>query len=327
MKHPYLIHIPDEENWLFPTRSFADDGTIMEEQRNITLPQGDHRLFTFTDSLMHRSISQDACAPVFMHDHHKGFETFFVESGSMTLFVDGKRTLVEKGSVIHLQPYQAHGMIFHDPVIYRGSFHDWNCIDDAASTSALEQYHPDAKKNPEFMNMLIGSIDMHFREPAVDYAEAAAYEVSAVRHPDRPLAQFYLDGATLKLITARWENAGVNELWRAELEPGFHAEWTDYPSAQELYYINQGSVKFKVYDEEFVAGPDCLVKIPKFAVHSLEALEKSAIYDLGGLTEWYALLGDYMSIKKREPEKLKDAYAMSALKAKYGCQIKSFGYK
>ena len=327
MKHPYLIDLFDKDNWLYPTASFNSDGGIMEEQRTITMPEGVHRLFTYTDSVMHRSLEQDTNGRIFMHDHHDGYETFFVESGSMTLFIDGKKCLVEKGNIIHLQPYQAHGMIYHDDVIYRGAFHDWNCIDDAVSTSLLETYHPDAKKYPEFMGMLMENIDMYFREAAADYIESPASEVTAVRNPARPLQQFSFDGCVMKMITARWENGGVNELWLAELEPGFTAEWVDYPSAQELYYINKGEIKFKVYDTEFTAGQDCLVKIPKYAPHSMEALKQSAIYDVGGLTKWQAFLGDYVSVKKYDPERLKDDAAMAALRKKYGCNIKSIGRK
>jgi hypothetical protein len=103
----------------------------------------------------------------------------------------------------------------------------------------------------------------------------------------------------MKMLTARWENGGVNELWAAEMEPGFYAEWVQYPPAPEMYYITAGEVRFRVYDEEFTAYPECLVKIPKFADHSLQVLSKAVMYDIGGLTRWQALLEDYTSIRTR----------------------------
>ena len=327
MTHPYLININDKDNWLYPTNGYNPDGSLSEEQRTLSMPEGIHKMFCYTDSLMYPTQMEHFDGKVGMHDHHFGFETFFVEGGAMDLYIDGKRCRVEAGNVIHLQPYQAHGMVFHEPTIYRGIFHDWNCIDDAVATSSLEKHIPDAKKDPKFFGLLIANIDMFMREQAVDYPLAPISEVSAVRSPDAPLAKFELDGVTAKMMTARWENNGVKELWRFELEPGFFAQWEDYPAMQEMYYIREGAVRFKVYDEEFLAGPDSIVKIPKYAPHSLVTEEKTVLHDVGGLTQWYSLLSDRDSIAKTDPIRLSDPEATTALKAKYNCNIKSYGRK
>jgi mannose-6-phosphate isomerase-like protein (cupin superfamily) len=323
MKHPYLIDIKDPQYWLYPTNGYDSDGGIMEEQRTLSMPEGVHRTFCFTDSLMYPSKDVNGDA-VFLHEHHQGYETFFVESGGLDFYIDGKKCFVGKGSIIHIQPYEVHGMNFRDYTIYRGVFHDWNCIDDAVATGTLEQHYPDAKKDPKFFGLLISNIDLHGRERA-DFVEVPVGEVPAVRNPDKPMAQFKLDGVTMKMLTARWENGGINELWRAEMAPGFHAEWDDFPTTPELFYVVEGQVRFKIYDDEFVAGPDSLVKIPKYAPHSIKALSSSAMYDLGGTTRWYAFLQDRASILKYDPDRAKKPETMSALKAKFGCQIKSFG--
>ena len=325
MKHPYLLDMTDKDNWLFPTNGYNPDGSIAEEQRTITMPEGPHKMFCFTDSLMHPAtdLTPDK---VGLHEHHQGYETFFVESGSMLFYINGQKTVVDKGNIIHIQPYEAHGMIFRDYTIYRGSFHDWNCIDDSVATSLLEKHYPDAKKDPKFFSLLISNIDMYMREPA-DFAQVPASHVSAVRNPNEPLTEFRLDGVTMKMITGRWENGGAKELWRAELDEGFHARWVDYPTVQELFYVTEGKVQFKVYDEVFTAGPNCLVKIPKYAPHSLVALEKSAMYDLGGQTQWFALLQDWESIKKYDAPRANNPDTMDALKDKFGCMIQSYGMK
>jgi mannose-6-phosphate isomerase-like protein (cupin superfamily) len=323
MAHPHLINILDRENCVSATNGFYPDGEVMEEQRTLTMPEGENRLFCFTDSIMHPAKGETDEA-VGLHEHHQGYETFFVESGGLDFYIDGKKTRVNKGNIIHIQPYEAHGMIFRDHTIYRGAFHNWNCVDDTAATTLLETHYPDAKKDPDFFALLIKNIDMYMRERA-DFVETPVTEVSAIRNPDRPMARFDLDGVTLKMLTARWENGGVNELWRAELDKGFHAEWDAFPETPELYYVVEGAIKFKVYDEEFTAGPDSIVKIPKYAPHSIVALEKSALYDLGGTTQWFALLQDRASILKFDPERAKDPATKAALKEKFGCQIKSFG--
>lgn len=325
MKHPYLIHIKDPQDWLYHTNGYDKEGDVMEEQRTLTMPEGEHRNFCFTDSLMYpaKDLSGDA---VFLHEHHQGYETFFVESGGLDFYIDGKKCRVDKGNIIHIQPYEVHGMTFRDKTIYRGAFLDWNCIDDSASTRLLEEHYPDAKKDPKFFSLLISNIDLHGRERA-DFSEAPASEVPAVRNPSRPMAEFKLNGVTMKMITGRWENGGIKELWRADMEKGFFAEWVDFPATTELYYVVEGQIKFKVYDDEFTVGPDSLVKIPKYAPHSFVVLEKSAMYDIGGTTRWYALLQDRASILKYDPDRAKKPETMAELKAKFGCQIKAIGLK
>jgi hypothetical protein len=88
-----------------------------------------------------------------------------------------------------------------------------------------------------------------------------------------------------------------------------------------------GEVEFTVYDETFVAYPECVVKIPKFASHSIVAKTKSIMYDIAGKTLWYAFLQDRSSILHYTPERAKDPETMAALKKKYGCMIEKIGRK
>ena len=161
MKHPYLIKITDEENWLFPTKGYNRDGSISEDQRTIVLPEGMDRRYCFTDSVMRKSEMPEG--PLMTHEHQQGYETFFVESASMYFYISGKKTLVEAGKIIHMQPYEAHSFVFNGDVQFRGTFHDWNCADDSLATSTLEKHYPDAKKDPEFFSLLCSNIDLHMR--------------------------------------------------------------------------------------------------------------------------------------------------------------------
>jgi hypothetical protein len=95
------------------------------------------------------------------------------------------------------------------------------------------------------------------------------------------------------------------------MEPGFTAEWVKYPTNRELLYVRSGEVKFTVFDEEFVAPPESIINIPKFAPHSLEALTKAEVYDLGGQTLWASFLHDYMSIKTYDPKDFKTETILS----------------
>jgi quercetin dioxygenase-like cupin family protein len=323
MNNPYLRDMRDSGCWLYPTVAKDSSGNVGEEQRTIVMPEGPHRRFTFTDSLMHPSPPAKDGA-IGLHEHWQGYETFFVDSGSLDFYINGQKCRVKAGDIIHMQPYEAHGFVFLDRVRFRGAFLNWNCADDAFATNLMEQHVPDAKSDPKYFGILLKNIDLHMRE-AADCVEVPAEECRAVRNPDRPLAEFRLDGATAKMLTARWENGGLRELWRFEMEPGFRAEWKDYPESTEVYYVTEGKIRFRVYDEEFVAERDCVVYVPKYAPHGFEVVEKAALYDIGGVTRWYALFQDYFSLLKRSPERLSDGKTLDALKEKYGCPVKAAG--
>ncbi|MBR5702387.1 MAG: hypothetical protein IKX47_07950, partial [Oscillospiraceae bacterium] len=135
-----------------------------------------------------------------------------------------------------------------------------------------------------------------------------------------------LPGCSVKVLVERWENGGVKELDCAVMEPGFTAEWVKYPPLRELLYVRSGKVKFNILGQEFIADDECVVSIPRFAPHSLEALEHSEVYDLGGQSYWSLFFQSYEYIRTKEPERLTPE-TVEALKKKFQVQIKSIGYK
>jgi len=323
MKHPYLIDINDQDNWIFPQVLKRPDGTAGEDQRTIHIGEGVHRLCTVTDSIMYPN-NEAGQGNMHFHEHQEGYEYFFLDSGGMDLFVDGKKTCVEPGSIIFFQPFQAHGMSFHEPSKYRGVMHDFKNSDTARERALLKQKRPDIAESPDYMpRFVVPKFDSAAREefPCV---EVPAEQVSAVRHISRPLQTFELEGVTMKMITARWENGGVNEMWAAEMEPGFFAEWIEFPTENEMYYITEGEIEFKVYDEEFTAYPECFVKIPLYASHSIRVKTKAVMYDINGLPRWQAFLQDRAAILN-DPSRAGNPEHIENLKMKYGIQIKSFG--
>jgi mannose-6-phosphate isomerase-like protein (cupin superfamily) len=320
MKHPYLIDLNDSQNWLYPVELINPDGTKGEDQRTINMPEGSHRLFHVTDSVMYPSKKDD----LHCHEHQTGYEDFFVDDGGLDLYINGKKTYVAPGNIIHLQPLEAHGMQFHHPTKYRGFFHDLRNSDYSPDLAILRAKKPDAMKDSGLMKLRMGNADFVMREQP-EWIAVPPEQVAAVRNIGRPMAAFKLEGVTMKMITARWENGGVNELWAAEMDAGFHAEWEEYPTNTEMYYVTSGEIKFKVYDDEFIAYPECVVKIPKFASHSILAQTKAVMYDIGGLSRWYAFLQDRSSILKYDPERANKPETMVQLKTRFGCQIKSIG--
>jgi len=328
MKHPYLIDLNDRDNWMYPHAATRPDGSIIEEQGTINFSEGPHRLFCFTDSVVYPEPGADTDPnKIMFHEHQEGWEAFFLDEGTLDLYVDGKKAFVEAGSIVFYQPYQAHGLVFHSPVKIRGFFHDWKSTDTIPQRELLKKMRPEVLQDGYYQKHILSKEHDHFlREPIV-CREVPVEQMSAVRHIDRPMEAIELEGVTMKMLAARWENGGVNELWAAEMEPGFHAEWLPYPAHPEMFYITAGEIEFKVYDETFTAYPECLVKIPIYAEHSIRVLKKAVMYDIGGLTRWQGLLEDYASIRKYDPARAGDRDAITALKAKYGCQILSCGLR
>ena len=80
-------------------------------------------------------------------------------------------------------------------------------------------------------------------------------------------------------------------------------------------------IEFRVFDEEFVAGPECIVKIPKLANFSITALSNAVVYDVGGLPRWQAYMLDRASILQYDPERAKNPVTFAELRIKFDVQI------
>jgi len=308
---------------VFYAKTLGQDGQLHEEMTFVCPAVGDRKQYLMTDSIMYPVKGDETT--LFHHEHRNGYETFFVDSGGMTLFIDGKKARVEPGMLIFMQPYETHAMIFDAPTKYRGFFHDWDALDNIDELMLLEAHMPGARKTPEFMEATMGKSDNNLRLPPV-YKDVPTEQCPPIRDPKRPMAQYDLDGVTMKMITGRWENAGLCEMWLAEMKKGFAAEWVPFPDETEIYYVRKGKVKWTIYNDEYIANSESVVRIPKFAPHSLVALEDSDVYDVGGTTRWLALLQDIDSLKTYYPERAQDPQEIEKLKKDYNCRIKSISY-
>lgn len=318
MAYKYLIDLNNEADWLYPIVIQNPDGTVGEYQRTICLPEGEHRVFAVTDSVMCKT--QDG--KLHYHEHHEGYELFFVDSGGMDIIMNGKRGRIDPGNILFIQPYEAHGMYFHEDTKYRGFFHDLKNLDNAEAAALLRGANPDYAKDPSFRMEMMMPGDHYDREEP-EYVVVPPEEHPNIRSIRRPMAEFELAGASLKMITARWENGGVCENWAAELPAGFCAESVPFPGEGALYYVTAGEIRFRVLGEEFTARPECIVKIPELAAYTLEAVTDAVIYDVGGLPRWYAYLQDRSSILHYAPERAEDPAVFEELRKKYGIQIAS----
>ncbi len=331
MEYQYLYDLNDQKNWINPKLIRRPDGTVSEDIHIIQFSQGANSLFRVTDSTLFPPSSGEP--EIRHHLHHGAFEFFYWLTGSQDWCVNNKVARVDPGFFTIVHPYDRHGGIFFEPSRKIGFFHNMPLSkDDSDAGVLLDEYRPGARLSPDFPKPTdsisgppIG--DVYSAEPPTELERVPWEEMPNIRHISKPLAEFKLDGVTMKMLTSRWENWGVLEVWGAEMEKGFYAEWNRFPLNHEMYFITEGKVKFKVYDEEFVAHKECIVKIPKYAEHSIEVLEDAVMYDVGGQTYWFEYLMDLFSIKKKDPARYNDPAAMAQLKKIHGCEIKTIGRK
>jgi quercetin dioxygenase-like cupin family protein len=319
MRHPYLFDLNNPDHWLYPIELIGPDGVKGEDQRTIHMPQGQDRLFCVTDSVMYPAPPGNK--DLHFHEHQRGWEDFFVDSGGLYLYINGKKAHVAPGDIIHLQPYEAHGMDFDAPTKYRGFMHGIANSDNSPELAVLRANKgPDVMQDPAFPREKLGHSDYYPRETPL-WEEVPPEQCSPIRNIRRPMAEFKLDGVTMKMIVARWENGGLIEMWAAEMDKGFKAKSIKFPTHLEMYYVTAGSVKFTVLGEEFTAGPECVVRVPKLAEFTIEALADSVVYDVGGLPRWYAYLQDRASILANDPARAKDPAVFASLREKFDIQL------
>ena len=268
---------------------------------------GPHGLYNVTDTVMCKmptGVTPEEASRM-VHEHRLGWETFFVDSGSMYLYVDGKRCVIREGDIVQLQPRQIHSMASMEDVKWRGFFHDLDSFQTSIAVNEVaDRLQPGIKQDPAFQKAQ-GAKD-HVRHEQPTFTDVPAETVNAVKNPARPLARFDFPGLTVKVIVPRWENGGVTELVLGEMAAGKKLSWGYHP-CREQYYVRSGRVKLTLFGEERIAKAGCIINVPMLAPFTLEALEDAAVYDVGGQAEWFSFLLDYDSLRTYSPERLSEA--------------------
>lgn len=320
---PYIIDLDDHEKSNIPTMiRYHANGEEEEEMSPVMDGEGPHGLYNVTDTVMCKmptGVTPEEASRM-AHMHNYGYETFFVDSGKMYLYADGKRTIIQEGDIVHLQAGQMHSMASIEDVKWRGFFHDLDSFLYAASSTAVTQRIPGAADDPAFQKVKLAADFIPCELPF--YRDVPPEEMGAVRNPSRPLAAFQFPGAVVKVIVPRWENAGVTECCMAELQKGAKLRW-GYHRYREQYYVRKGSVKLTLFGEEYIAKKSCIINVPMLAPFTIQALEDAEIYDMGGQTKWFAFLLDYESVRTYDPERIAKPEEVQKLKDKFGIPLTS----
>ncbi len=320
MEYQYLIDLNDRKNWHFPIVNAEPNGNVWEEARTIHYPTGKESLMRVTDSVFHPQPNAHC------HYHREACEIFFWSMAPFDFYSGGKVAEVEPGCITLHRPYEPHGFGFREITRKVGFFHRMEMtLEDGLCSALLREKRPDARKSPDFPKAGAVMTDIVRAEDPVDWERVRWQEMDSVRHISRPLAVERFDGVTMKMLIARWETAGVKEVWAAEMEKGFTACSNAYPLKTEMLYVTGGEVRFTVYDDSFVAHEECIVKLPKYGEYRIEALSDAVVYDVNGQTEWFAFFRDRSSVRSSDPARFADAEAMRELKRRHGCEIRAIG--
>ncbi len=309
------------------SHSYFPNGQVASDAHLVTAAEGEHGLYWMLDTIMYKNPEGMVLEQTQMpHFHLRGYETFFVDSGSLYLYINGQRAKAQKGDIIHLQPGQSQGMFFLDDVKWRGTYHDFEVYPEGRDVMRVKRMMPELANDPA-LNALMprGFMDSNKMEPFLT-RPVPTEQCSAIRNLSRPLAKYDFPGCSMNVMVERWENGGVKELDCAVLEPGFTAEWETYPSIKELFYVRSGKIKFRIMGQEFVAGSESVVIAPRFAPRSIEALERTELYELGGQAWWSLFLQSYASIRQYEPERLTPE-TLAALKERFHIPVARIGMR
>ena len=192
MDYKFLVNLDDHEGSGIETkyRYSETTGEVIEEMSSVQDGEGEHLHYNVTDTVMNKIASDMTYdkASEMSHAHLHGFETFFIDSGRMYVYINGVRVLVETGDILHLQPEQQHAMASLEDVKFRGFFHDLDSFAKGIRMKELVGYMPDAAKDPEFTPFMMGHDFIKRERPF--YVDVPSETVGAVKNPKRPLAQY-----------------------------------------------------------------------------------------------------------------------------------------
>lgn len=321
MENKYLYDLNDRaSSWRNAVTEYREDGSENFTVARIIEPEGPRMIYWMMDDYSNADTKDtDHNVSQFTHWHRAGYETFFVDSGSLWLYINGQKAKASKGDIVHLQAGQNHGMGWLEDTKWRGTYSDLLVPQETREVANVIAHMPEYKNDPELKAFDKG-MDHVDSEPFL-CKEVPTEQCLAIKNPSRPWASYDFDKLTVKTIVERWENGGKKELTLFSMKAGFTAQWEKFPRYRELLYVRSGKVKFNVMHDEFIAHDECVVDIPRFAPHSLEALEDSEVYDLGGLTMWSLFMQSYASIKYYDPERLAKPETLAKLREEFNVPV------
>ena len=309
---PYLIDLNDPDDCIGKFVDMDHNAGFVKERMNLLLEiLGHEETHEVTNSIFYK----DNIAHCHMANH--GFETMFVGDGEFEMTVRGRRCIATKGDILHFGTHNAHGMKWLKDTPWVGFFHKMNISQPTRAKMLLSEKCPELS-DAELAEVFSASYDLiDLLDPVpVDVPKSEIYEI---RPPEFAFATFEFDGLTMRQKVGRWETDGMYEIWEFNMEDDFRARDDRHDPNPCVYYVTDGSIRFKVFNDEFTATKDSIVYIPQYGMHSFQSEGKSVMFSAMGGAMFFDLISEWKAYEAKEPEKLKDEAFVSALKKKYSC--------
>lgn len=320
-KNPYLTDLNDPDDCIEKFVDFDRDAGFIKERMNLIVeilePKGTHEL---TYSTFYKGDYAG------YHMAKFGCESMIVGPGEMEVIVRGKKTLVHEGDVMHFGVYNEHEMYWTQDTPWVGFFHNMNICAPARNKKWAADHNPEMN-DKDFADVFSATYDSIGLEGAMSIApEVDKSEIAEIRDKDFALDSFEREGLLAEQKIGRWETEGMYEYWRLTMKKGFFAESSKLNPRGNVYYIQKGSVHFKIYDEEFDAFSNNIVFIPEYSKYRFTVNEDdSVMYDMYNSCLTHNLVNELNTVKALYPEKLKDKDYVESLKEKYCCYITASG--
>ncbi len=317
-KNPYLLRTAHPEDCV----SVHGSPDAPLEVRDFFLPVEACQKDEITCMMFHK-VSEEKL-DIGYHQHTSGTETFIPIKGRIEIVVQGIKTYMEPGDIVHIQPYMGHSFRAAEPDSYMMClFQGFDMINLMSLRGAAEKNDPDLKFDKAYHdmgNVLSHKIDRKIPDPL----EMPREEIFCIRRQGTGLFEYSYPGIDLYQKVGPWETHGLKEMWEADMKKGVKIEWGDRHPDYRLFFINKGVVDFTVDGEKFTVDEEALVRIPPFLPFSIECVEDARVYDL----DCPDLLGNMLE-ELGDPAKerwSKDPDELKALLKKFSCSITSYRY-
>lgn len=309
----FLIEAFDPRYWLY---DLTDGG---ENVHQFTWPEGPMMKNECSDTIYVNATETP------YHEHTHGVELFLISRGHVVATIRNKRTTVDKGDMILIQPYVGHGFTHYDDgegMVWRETFQEIDMSGGIERKCRIkDNYGDELYYEPSFRKRYLATNHDIAREPVepVDVPKEALYEI---RPYDFGFSTYSFGKLLMKQKVGRWETHGVKEVWQFHAGKGVRLAWDDPYGSSEIFLIVKGKTHWHVLDEEFDAGADCYVKVPAYAKHSVEVLEDDTeILHLGCSCFLNDMLEEYTALSKREPERMAEKSQIIAVMRKFECYL------
>ena len=322
MKNQYLIRMNEPEDCLI----VSDNGDIyyrmfLDPVTKLLKNEFDCMQFHTPDS-----------KPIEYHEHDQGTETFFVSQGKFLTDCMGRRFVMKAGDILHIQPWMGHGFVPIEPesrlnILFMG-------IDQQVITQnwkRLMDNYPGVYEDLRFK--------ARFREFSGSVAgrnlpapnEAPPELVQQLRVQGSCIRSHEFAGLKMFLKVARYETAGVKEIWDLHMKSGFFCKWDDFLPEYRLFYVKSGTVRCYVRTSnsdvlEFDAVEENLIVIPPYTPFWFRITEDAKMYDMDCSAYLQDLCEEIESLAYNAPEKSGDKAVILPLCKRFGLNCTDFGY-